>query len=323
MKVLTLDIGGANTKYALFVNNRLVESRIIYNPIWKVGIEDVLREIERKTKPDIVASTFTAELSDVFENKKKGICYLTEICKRIFGKIYFLTVDRELVSDISDVEEPRKLAAANFVASVYFLEKKYGNGILVDMGSTTTDIVPFKLGKILYFKTDLERMMNNQLVYIGFLRTPLNTIKNSVVFRGRNVRLAGEYFAITADLFRVLGYKLKYSCDTPDGKGKDRESCMRRIARLLCSDIYYDIDVDEIIEVCIQIKNEIVSIILASIKEIFRKYNVNKAYLAGIGAEFLEEICKSGGLEYSVLERKISENLPCIGLYEIVKDRII
>ncbi len=319
MRVLTLDIGGANTKYALFLNNKFKKSRIIYNPVWKKGVINVLRKIKKETRPNIIAATFTAELSDVFEDKEKGVVKLVDACKKIFKKVYFLSVDKELVESIT---EPRKLAAANFVASVYYLEKKFNEGILLDMGSTTTDIVPFKRGKILYFKTDLERLMNGQLVYIGFLRTPLNTIKNTIRFRNRDIRLAGEYFAITADLFRILGYKLKYICETPDRKGKDRRSCLRRVARLLCSDVY-EVKEEEIVNICTQIKGEIIRSISEPLKKISKNYKINKAYLAGIGAEFLREICEESGLDYYVLDKKIAENLPCIGLHEIVKDEVL
>ncbi len=319
MRVLTLDIGGANTKYALFLKGKLRKSRIIYNPVWKKSILAVLRKIKRETKPEVVAATFTAELSDVFEDKEKGVLHLTKACKNVFKDVYFLTVDKEIVRDAN---EPRKLAAANFVASIYYLEKKFDEGILLDMGSTTTDIVPFKRGKELYFKTDLERILNGQLVYIGFLRTPLNTIKNTIRFRNRDIRLAGEYFAITADLFRILGYKLRYTCETPDRKGKDRKSCLRRVARLLCSDVN-EVESREILDVCVQIKEEILDSISNPLRNLSKKHGIEKAYIAGIGAEFLKEVCENVGMEYYVLDKKIAENLPCIGLHEIVKDEVL
>ncbi|MEM4702756.1 MAG: H4MPT-linked C1 transfer pathway protein, partial [Archaeoglobaceae archaeon] len=89
--------------------------------------------------------------------------------------------------------------------------------------------------RILSALTDFERLKRKELIYFGVLRTPVFYILKS--FEG--ARLCPEFFAITADVFRVTGdiSEAEYSCDTPDGKDKSIESCMRRLSRTVCCDL--------------------------------------------------------------------------------------
>ena len=54
-----------------------------------------------------------------------------------------------------------------------------------------------------------------------------------------SVPLAPEFFAIMADARLALGQisEERYSCDTADGAGKDRQSALRRLARCVCADL--------------------------------------------------------------------------------------
>lgn len=321
MRILSLDIGGAYTK-GIYFEDHSISNFYIYFPIWKrlKELKSFLKHIKNKYKYDYIGITFTAELSDIFSNKKDGIRYLVNVCDEIFNNPLYLTYDKILIRS-KDIHNPYLLSGANFVASVYYLEKKFNKGILIDMGSTTTDIIPFKRGKILYKRSDLERLLSKQLIYIGYLRTPLNVILNEIIFRGKPVRLSSEFFAITADLFNILGEIVEYSCETPDGKGKSKEESMQRIARLLCSDLG-EITKEEIFYICRLMKDKIIEIVSDSIIHISREYNLDKAYPSGIGKNFLIEICKRIKFDYVDLEEETIawNNLPCLGIVEMIID---
>ena len=68
------------------------------------------------------------------------------------------------------------------MASSLLLGKDYRDSIFVDIGSTTTDIIPIKNGKPLAGKTDFKRLKNGELVYSGALRTNIAAILKSVKF---------------------------------------------------------------------------------------------------------------------------------------------
>ena len=315
MNILTIDIGGANTKtLLLLLRSNNIKEEIFYFPLWKKKneFENLLEKIKNRYKPEIVGITTTAELCDVFETKKDGIRFISKICKKVFGNPYFLTIDGKLTA-----KGEANIGAANYVASIYYLERKFREGILIDIGSTTTDIIPFRKNEILYGKSDLERLAKLQLIYTGMLRTPLNTIVHEVIFKGKNIRVASEFFAITADLYRILGYICKedYSCETPDGKGRSLEECMRRVARLLCSEVN-EIE-EELPEICEYIKNEQIKIIAEGIKEVVKESKIKKAYICGVGSKIGIEACKRVKLAYRTLN---INNLPCLGLAYMLQD---
>ncbi len=316
--ILTLDIGGANTKLLLFDEARelVVRSEVHYFPFWKRKEE--FSSFLRRIAPlaERVAATLTAELSDVFKSKAEGVAYVTSVVRELFPEARFLSVDRRLVA-----EPGPELAGANYVASVYYLERFFGEGVLLDIGSTTCDVIPFRRGEVLYKKTDLERMLAGQLVYTGYLRTPLNTIAEKVPFRGRMLRLASEYFAITADLYLILGELSQYSCDTPDGGEKTREAALRRVARLVCADLS-EVGEAELIELCRYLAERQAGIISEALRRVSDSYGLGMVYLAGTGRALARRAAMQAGLAWVDLAEvtPAHDNLPCLGLAYMVLD---
>ncbi len=205
------------------------------------------------------------------------------------------------------------------MASLYLMEKKFKEGILVDVGSTTTDILPFG-GEKIKFQTDFERLRSNNLVYTGWLRSPVNTIVNKVPVNGSLVPIASEFFAITADVYNIL-LGVDYTCETPDNRGKTMLDSKTRIARLLCA------DKDEVESrmqyVCEYIHIKQVEMISKAIEMISKKSGSRDVYAGGVGNKLALEAARSRGYTAIDLgdEFKDHWNLPCLGLVEILLDR--
>jgi len=321
MKIAAYDIGGANTKKLLLdTKTGKIKSEIVYFPMWekKAMLKSFLQGIKEKT--DCAAITMTAELCDCFSSKAKGVNYIISACEEVFENPYYLSVDKKLLR-FREIENFLKIAAANFVAGAYFLEKKFGDGILIDVGSTTTDIIPFKRNKIFYCKTDLERLRKNQLVYTGMLRTPLSAIASSVPFKNQLVRISSEHFAITADVYSILGMLKNYSCDTPDGGGKEVKDSMRRIARLLCSDLE-ELGKKEVLRICKYLHKKQVELISQALRGVAEDSQIRRAYICGVGKELAKEASAIAGINATDLSKvtEAYESLPCLGLAEMVKD---
>lgn len=320
MRVLALDIGGANTKKLLAEEEEILKSEIYYFPVWKKKkkLRGFLRELREGA--DRVAITFTAELSDAFESKLQGLRYLAAICEEVFKNPLYLSIEKKLLR-YGEIQEPMKLAAANFAASVYYLEEKFHDGILLDVGSTTSDIIPFRRGVILYEKSDLQRLQKNQLVYTGALRTPLNCITSAVPFKNQLTRIAAEYFAITADAYTILGLVRDYSCDAPDSRGKDAQSCMQRVARLLCADLE-DIGESAAIGICEHVRSRQAEQIACALEAVAREHKLSRAYVCGVGSFLGKDACKLAGIEAVDLSASTPahENLPCIGLAHMARE---
>ena len=235
-----MDIGGANTKAAWLHGTSL---RTVSHPfeVWRdrEGLAAVLREIA--TGPaDAVAITMTAELSDAFRTKREGVAFVLDAAEAALGDLPLsvLTTAGELVSVEAARARPWDVAAANWVATALAVAGEHPDALLIDVGSTTADIVPIAGGRVTATAhNDLERLLAGELVYTGALRTNLAAIAPRVPVRGGWCPVASAAFAISADVQLVLGHlePEAYDCPTPDGRPATVAFARERIARLVCS----------------------------------------------------------------------------------------
>jgi probable H4MPT-linked C1 transfer pathway protein len=111
--------------------------------------------------------------------------------------------------------------------------------LLVDIGSTTTDVIPVVGGRVAAVgRTDPERLLAGELVYTGALRTNVAAIVRRVPLRGRACPIASELFAVSGDVHVLLGPLTAddYTCPTPDGRPPTPEFAAERLARVVCAD---------------------------------------------------------------------------------------
>lgn len=309
-----LDIGGANLKVA---NGK--KGEIIYFPMWKKWkeLDKQLIGIKRKYKPKKVGVVITAELADSFNNKIDGIKYISSIIERVFidCDIYYLDINGEIKSKIDD---PRLFAASNWVASTKFLLKSHKNFLFTDMGSTTTDLIPVT-NKIEAAKTDYERLKRRELLYFGILRTPVFYVLPEF----DSISLSSEYFSITGDVFILTGdiTAKDYNCETPDGGSKDKEGCMKRLARTLCCDVD-EIGESKILELAKSVKNEMVKKTSDAMAKLTSKHGLDKVIGCGIGEFILEEASKKANLDYISIKEEFgyfSSLFPAYAMAKLVE----
>jgi probable H4MPT-linked C1 transfer pathway protein len=137
------------------------------------------------------------------------------------------------------------VASANWHACASFIAGRRRNALLIDMGSTTTDLVPIAGGKVAaHGYTDAQRLATGELVYTGLVRSFLMACTDRVPFKGAWTPLINENFANMADVYRILG-SLPEEADmmaTADGREKTREGSRARLARMVGAD---DADADD------------------------------------------------------------------------------
>ena len=316
--ILGLDIGGANTKTA---SSDGLFAKSVYLPLWKNSpLNEVLRLLALQ-EPQAVAVVITGELADCFSCKRKGIEKLTAAVKRAFScPIYFWGASGFAWTD------PLELAAANWSASAALLAREVGDCLFVDMGSTTTDLIPIK-GKALAAKTDFLRLAGGELVYMGLLRTRLDALLPVAMIGGQKVPLAPEFFAIIADARLALGRisEERYACETPDGAGTDREAALRRLARSVCADLE-EIGEDGALAIAEQACQRQKSILVAAMKRQAEKHGLTKVAAAGIGEELIAEAAAFLGLECLRLSEKygaeISDVFPAYAVARLAETEL-
>lgn len=297
MTSLGIDIGGANTKAVLTENLEVKDHWMEYIPLWERGEElrDFLSELSEDRSLDSVGVTMTGELSDAFESKREGVRRIVGIVSECFGgDCRFMSLEGDLLDVEEALESPMSISAANWVASGLAVGKRYENCLLIDVGSTTTDIIPIKNGTpVSLGSTDFERLRRSELVYTGILRTPLSYLVSEMEVQGRKIGIAAEYFANMADVYRVLDLieEGDYTCDTPDGRGKSERACMKRIARVFCSDVE-ELGEEFLEKAAERFYEKQVSLLSEALKEVSSKVGTetsNELVLTGIGRKVLAE----------------------------------
>jgi probable H4MPT-linked C1 transfer pathway protein len=242
--VIGIDVGGANTK-AVWRNGG--ERRAVSRPfeVWRDrgALAAVLREVVAGVAPEpveAVALTTTAELSDAFRTKREGVEFVLDAAEAALGgsPLVFTTAGEVVTLAEARARAP-EVAAANWMASALAVASAHRDALMIDVGSTTADIVPIAGGRVVAAgRTDLDRLLAGELVYTGALRTNLAPIAPRVPVRGGSCPVASELFAISADVHLILEHlgPAEYTCATPDGRPATVEFARDRVARLVCAD---------------------------------------------------------------------------------------
>jgi probable H4MPT-linked C1 transfer pathway protein len=243
ISVIGWDLGGANVKLARIEGRRVVQATLIPCPLRQEPgkFDAALAEAFPLCPPGAVhAVTMTGELSDVFSDRARGVAYLVEMMRKITdGEAIFYGGRTGFLSDAGAVEHMIDVASANWHASASLVARFLPEALLVDAGTTTTDLVPITIGAVAARGySDGERLAEGELVYTGVVRTPVMAVARTAPFRGRMQGVAAERFATMADVWRLLGV-LPASADpypTPDLAGKSTQESASRLARMLGRD---------------------------------------------------------------------------------------
>jgi probable H4MPT-linked C1 transfer pathway protein len=242
MSWLGLDIGGANLKAAT------PQGWACSTPfaLWRnpQGLASALKELlDRAPACDKLAVTMSGELCDCFRNKAEGVRHILEAVENVAGdrKVLVYLVDGRFVSTEEAKASPRLAAASNWHALAAYAARYVprGRGLLIDIGSTTTDVVPMRDGKVVARgRTDTERLLSSELVYQGVGRTPVCAVVRALPCGDRLCPVASEVFASTADAYLLLGYVAEDPAAdwTADGRGLTKYFAKCRLARQICAD---------------------------------------------------------------------------------------
>jgi len=240
------DIGGAHVKVARCdLDGNLQDVIQVACPLWQ-GIDQLASAIESIFKQldnqhDIAAITMTGELVDIFPNREAGVAGILACIAQYIehDKILVYGAETGWLKPEQAVQQWQNVASRNWQASASLVAQVIPDGLFVDIGSTTCDIIPLSNGfAIPRGFDDFERQTSRELLYTGAIRTPLIALSQNAPFNGRSVSLAAEVFATTGDCWCLLGFLKPTSIqdNSADGQPWQVDFCASRIARLLGTD---------------------------------------------------------------------------------------
>lgn len=240
-KTVGVDIGGANLKYAS-VSGR-AHSRFF--PMWRepeLLCGSLIEDLREFGAIDSLAVTMTGELADCFVDRQVGVQHIVDHARRAASqlgirRVGFYKVDGSFCDADTAKQSTDLIAASNWHALASYVGKEVSaNALLIDIGSTTTDIIPVVDGRVATTaKTDYDRLVQGSLVYVGCRRTPVCSLVDRLEFRGQSSAVMNEFFATIDDARLVLGTiaDLSDDADTADGKPRTAEFAANRLARMI------------------------------------------------------------------------------------------
>jgi probable H4MPT-linked C1 transfer pathway protein len=244
--VLGWDVGGAHLKAVLVdADGAAAFALELPCPLWQgvarldAALEETLAQVP--VMPPAHAVTMTGELADCFADRAAGIeAIVAALLRRVPPSAVHLFAGRPgFVSGSAAGAAAGQIASANWLATALYVATVTDAALLVDVGSTTADLVPITRGEVRAVgHDDFTRLATDELVYTGLTRTPLMSLAQRAPFEGRDVALMAEHFATTADVYRLTG-ELDERADlhpSADGGPKTCAGSARRIARMIGRD---------------------------------------------------------------------------------------
>jgi probable H4MPT-linked C1 transfer pathway protein len=272
------DIGGAHLKVARCNEHGQLE-QIIQLPcaLWR-GIDELRQTLQQALNrlncaSDTHAITMTGELVDAFSHRREGVAAIIDcVTQRLSAeRCHIYAGEQGWLAPEQAKNNWQAVASMNWLASAAYTASQTDSGLFMDIGSTTCDIVPFTSHQLQVLGlSDHQRQRRGSLVYTGAIRTPLMALATEAPLNGNKVALTAEWFASSADIWRLLG-KLEESRiqdSSADGQPWTADHCRQRLARMLAADAddadarqwqfvaqwFAEKQLQRIIEACLQVQ---------------------------------------------------------------------
>ncbi len=239
------DIGGAHVKACLLEGGKVRDVAQWAAPLWQglAHLDAAIASAACRWSEFGSAGhalTMTAEMIDLFPDREAGVLGLSaHLAKRLGPELRFFAGSAEWPTVETSAAHWRGIASANWLATAHLVAAGLPTALLIDIGSTTTDLIPIANSRPSPLgHSDADRLASGELVYLGVVRTPLCALTRRIAFAGREFNVMNEFFATTADVFR-LSAELDPVCDqhpAADGGDKSAAASCRRLARMIGMD---------------------------------------------------------------------------------------
>jgi probable H4MPT-linked C1 transfer pathway protein len=242
MNWLALDVGGANLKVADGVDYAQCYVFALWREREKLA-QQIRTAIFEAPPCDHLVVTMTGELADCFETKAAGVRFIIQAVSagsdNRHTRVYL--VDGRMVTPQVAINLPHLAAASNWHALARFAGRfaPQGSALLIDVGSTTCDVIPLVEGlPAASGATDTQRLLSGELVYTGVERSPVCAVAQTVPYRGQSCPVVQERFAAMHDAYVLLGNLPEDTgiTDTCDGRPLTKAAARVRIGRMIAAD---------------------------------------------------------------------------------------
>ncbi len=248
--IFGVDIGGVNIKITqLTTRDEHLGVKSISFPFAGKGsmIENLITTI---TSPDLVVITQTLCANrSLFASAREGTHYIIDITERLFGEkarypglSYYLYNAQEAKKKYLDVAG-RNWVATCYLASPYL--KLFENGLVLDCGTNSTDIVPVINSKPVTLEDNDQgytRLKTGELLWSGLYFTYMSSLSTSIILDGEEFQTKTSARALSLHVYVVLGLvspediAKKYGSWRSDMKVVSVESSVKQMLNCISAD---------------------------------------------------------------------------------------
>lgn len=239
--ILGIDVGGANLKYAT-ADGRCFDRPFAMWTRWSELADQLAEDIAPFDGARHLAVTMTGELADCFPSRAAGVAHIIDqvmlaLPKASLESAAFYGTDGQFHDAATAKRNWECIAASNWhaLASCVGIQIA-GDALLIDVGSTTTDVIAIRDGHVLTSaRTDSARLADRSLVYVGCRRTPVCALVSKLMLKGKPIPVMNEVFATIDDARLMVGWQAEEPQDlaTADARPRDRPHAHGRLARMI------------------------------------------------------------------------------------------
>ena len=186
--VIGWDVGGAHLKGARLRSGKVSQVVQLPCPLWQ-GLPHLEQGLDRALtvlgSAPLQVITMTGEMVDLFPDRRSGVEQLVSTMRQRLPKatLLFYAGTEGLVAAEAAGDSLERIASANWRATAELVALRFPAALLVDIGSTTTDLIPVLAGRVAAQGIDdTSRMVAGELVYRGIVRTPLMALAHRAPF---------------------------------------------------------------------------------------------------------------------------------------------
>ena len=213
--IVGLDIGGRNIKYVVLTptgSTYQAIGGIVHPTHMKLELKHVLKRLLARIAGDIFFISTVMSYPTSCKDYQKGVETIVDMFLDIRPKAPVSLVDFQgNLWSLKDAlhTDPTGLGATNFFGSLFLASKIQSPAIVMDTGSTSTDILfvtdngPNIIGRD---TSNVKRSFTGETTWTGIIYTLINSLTHFVPIRGRLVRGSPRGGSVNA-VYNILNYE--------------------------------------------------------------------------------------------------------------------
>lgn len=323
-RYLGLDIGGAHIKIAVMSTSESgrtwqVDCIPVRADKFAASLDQILSMLVGEHLVDVTIASQTACL--LYDDIHQGTTTIMQTLARYSTRNPTLAVDvcGNLYPINNVAQAPERFVCSNVAVTASLVAKLCSNALVLDMGSTSTDLIPIVDGT---FEELLPtaRLLSSAVLYLGVIRTPLQAVVSHLPYQGELLPVVGETIAAVADAL-VLTEDVsidQYTMPTWDSGTKDVAGCTRRLAKLIAMNTH-NFPQQAATFMAQYVREELLhKVVAAMYKVISKNPAMQQAFYTGIGSSILATACDRLGIRSDRLEKVLGlplgiEYTPAVG----------